>query len=114
MSANDGTFGASRENWAAELTDAALALASRHNVHGTSVDQELELWRTLDGVVSKPKAQCRSVTPACQEHLAARLTDEVYNVILRRGFSGSFLDLRLDLWDTMRRELTHAPVAAVA
>ena len=28
MSANDGTFGASRGNWAAELAEATLALAS--------------------------------------------------------------------------------------
>jgi hypothetical protein len=105
MYASNGVFG---EKWAAELTEATLALATRHGVHGTSVDQELELWHTFQRAARKPKADCAQVSPACRDHIAAKLTDDVYGVILRRGFEGSFLDLRLDLWNTMRREALSA------
>lgn len=111
MSASDGTGGNWGDRWAAELTEATLALASRHGVHGTSVDQEVELWQTLQRAVG-PKVDCVRTSPACRDHIAARLTDEVYGVILRRGFEGSFLDLRLDLWHTMRRDLTPAALSA--
>jgi hypothetical protein len=35
------------ENLAAELTEAAYPVALRHGVAGSSIDLELELWRTL-------------------------------------------------------------------
>lgn len=105
MSASNGAFG---ERWAAELTEATLALATRHGVRGTSVDQELELWHTFQRAARKPNVECAQGSPACREQIAAKLTDDVYGVILRRGFEGSFLDLRLDLWNTMRREALSA------
>jgi hypothetical protein len=35
------------ENLAAELTEAAYPVALRHGVAGSSIDLELELWKTL-------------------------------------------------------------------
>jgi hypothetical protein len=37
------------------------------------------------------------------EETAARLTEAVYQVALERGFSGSFVDLELSLWNAFRR-----------
>jgi hypothetical protein len=39
------------EDFAAELTDAAYAVAARHEVVNSSVDLELALWRALDQTV---------------------------------------------------------------
>lgn len=39
------------------------------------------------------------------ESRLARLTDVAYQVALRHGFEGSFLDLQLDLWQALRLEL---------
>lgn len=35
----------------------------------------------------------------------ARLTDIAYQVALRHGFQGSFIELQLDLWNALRQEL---------
>ena len=93
-----------REELLGDLTDAAFEVASRHGVKGPSVDQEVELWNALGGVVLKRcnqsaagRVRSRSVD------LPAELTDAAYQVALEHGFRGSFLDLRLDLWKALRR-----------
>ena len=86
-----------REDFVAELTDAALQVTARLGVRGPSVDQELELWKALGKVVRKPND-----ADAC-ETLVADATDAAYEVALRHGFPGSFLDLRLGLWQALRR-----------
>lgn len=111
MSESNGRTGMIRENWAAELTDSALELAARHGVRGMSVDQELELWHTLRRAASK-RSDCRDNSTSCQDQLAARLSDEVYGAILHRGFEGSFLDLRLDLWQTLRAGVNRVAASA--
>jgi hypothetical protein len=83
-----------REAVVADLTDAALEVAARHGVQGRSVDQELELWHALDGIIHQP--------PARRDSLVAELTDAAYAVALGHGFRGAFDDLQLDLWHTMR------------
>lgn len=37
------------------------------------------------------------------EERIARLTQAAYQAILERGFRGSFLDLELSLWETIRQ-----------
>lgn len=37
-----------------------------------------------------------------REERIARLTEAAYRAILERGFRGSFLDLELSLWETIR------------
>jgi hypothetical protein len=111
MFAATANVGEVREKWAAQLTDAALELAARHGVAGASVDQELDFWKAVRHVQgSQSEVPCNS--PACRDHLAAKLTDALYGVILTRGFSGSFLDVRLDLWNTLRAKVAHTPVLA--
>jgi hypothetical protein len=98
-----------REDLAARLTDSALKLASRHGVHGASVDQELDIWRALrQAIKSVTKVGADCAAPACREQLAARLTDVVYGEILKHGFDSSFLDVRLDLWHTLRQAVAQA------
>jgi hypothetical protein len=36
------------------------------------------------------------------ERFLAELTDAAYRVALRHGFKGSFIDVELDLWKTLR------------
>jgi hypothetical protein len=106
---NLAVVSAVRDDFAAHLTDAALKLAARHGVRGASVDQELDIWRALSQEMGKsPKVSRDCATPACQENFAARLTDAVYVAILKRGFDGSFLDVRVDLWNTLRNAVVHA------
>src|SRR5262245_28044775 len=93
-----------REDLAARLTETALSLASRHQVHGASVDQELDIWRALrQAMGSLPVIGKDCASPTCRDHLAATLSDAVYSEILKRGFDGSFLDVRMDVWKTLRR-----------
>jgi hypothetical protein len=81
------------EDFAAELTDAALRVAHRHGTTGASVDVELDLWRTLAGTLAAQKT--------AGSHLLGHLTDAAYRTLLGRG-RGSFVDLELDLWQTFR------------
>src|SRR4051794_36421474 len=97
-----------RDRLLGNLTDAALRVAARHGVRGTSVDQELDLWKALGGVVRKQRGSRQgNVTRARDgercESLLAELTDAAYAVALGRGFVGSFLELELDFWTTLRR-----------
>jgi hypothetical protein len=39
-----------------------------------------------------------------REAFLARLTTTAYQVVFRRGFKGSFADLELDLWRSLRAE----------
>jgi len=36
------------------------------------------------------------------EEFLASLTDTAYRVVLKHGFTGSFVDLQLDLWSELR------------
>jgi hypothetical protein len=85
-----------RNNFVAELSEAAFKVAARHHVHGTSVDQELELWHALESVARKQEQQARW-SGAGKEDVVAELTDAAYQVALDHGFPGSFLDLELSL-----------------
>jgi len=95
-----------REGFLAELTDAALETATRHGVHGPSVDQELDLWRALGEALRQHKAPCPDGPARAEvrrEDFLADLADAAYQETLRHGFRDSFLDVRLDLWKALRR-----------
>jgi hypothetical protein len=54
---------------------------------------ELGVWKAIqEALPAVPR-------PPMPEETAARLTEAVYQVALERGFSGSFVDLELSLWD---------------
>jgi hypothetical protein len=84
------------ECWAGELADVALPVTLRHHVRGTSVDVELTVGRAVERAL-------RSSLAVSQDELADRVADGVYQAALQRGLSGSFLDLRLDLWHALRQ-----------
>src|SRR5437773_1664981 len=92
-----------RENFVAELADAALEEASRHGVRGTSIEQELGYWKALVPVVSGcveemrtgTSVECNSGNP---EDFLARLAEAAYEVSLEHGFRDSFLDMQIGLW----------------
>lgn len=97
-----------REGFVAELTDAALEEISRHHVGGTSIEQELGLWKTLSQVVARSTATLRGgegvarTRRQCEDFLAA-LAEAAYEVALVYGFRGPFPDVQLGLWRTLRR-----------
>jgi hypothetical protein len=88
-----------RDEFAAELTDAAFQAASRYGVNGPSVDQELDLWRALGDVVRKQQGPGRARPRP--ENLVAELTDAAYRVTLEHGFRAPFVDVRLGLWEAL-------------
>src|SRR5262249_58920554 len=87
-----------RDDFAGQMADAALVVTARHGVSGPSVERELELWHSLDTVVSG--ADCAA---GRDEALLARLTDAAYRVALKHGTRASVADLELDLWRSLRR-----------
>src|SRR5947209_5916371 len=88
--------GALAERWAGQLTDAALPVALRHHVRGSSVDVELTVGHAVE------QALKRRTGPGGRDEVVAEVADAVYLASLRRGLPGSFLDLRLDLWHALR------------
>src|SRR5262245_35826208 len=85
-----------------ELTDAALRVGSRHGVKGFSVDQEIGLWRRLGEVLARLKRGSERDRTA-QDVFSAELAQAAYEVALENGFRGSFLDVQLDYWRTLRQ-----------
>jgi hypothetical protein len=53
-------------------------------------------------------ASRRSTDPA-SEDLLARLTSAAYQVALRHGLRGPFIDVELDLWRELRAVLAEGP-----
>jgi hypothetical protein len=100
-----------RNNFVAELSEAALRVAARHHVHGPSVDQELDLWHALDRAVHEREKEGRW-SGAGKEDVVAELTDAAYQVALDHGFPGSFLDLELNLGRAFCRVLRANRLAA--
>jgi hypothetical protein len=94
MNATAGTAEALCDNFLADLSDAAFAVAAHHGLRAPSVDQELEIWHALKRAGRKPAASRR-------DDFVGRLTEAAYQVALQRGFHGSFVDLELDLWHTL-------------
>jgi hypothetical protein len=100
---------ASVEECAGVLTDAAYPVVLRHGVKGSSVDVELDVWkafrkelsrRPLTAAASADVDDCGSLV---LEETSAQLTEAAYQVALRRGFSGSFIDVELDLWKALSK-----------
>lgn len=106
----DGTESAP-EGLLASLTEAALEVAAVHGVRGTSIDQELRLWRALGRVIRARHLD--GVADNCENFLA-ELTEAAYSVALRRGFAGSFVEIQLDLWAALRRVLRATGIPAPA
>jgi hypothetical protein len=100
-----------RNNFVAELSEAAFKVAARHHVHGASVDQELELWHALEHAVREQEKEGRWAE-AGKEDVVADLTDAAYQVALDHGFPGSFLDLELNLGRVFCRLLRKNRLAA--
>jgi hypothetical protein len=89
-----------RDDFAGKLTDTALVARARHDVRGSSVERELDLWHSLGDVVSDTDcAEDRA------EALLARLTDAAYQVALAHGTARPFVDLELELWRSLRGAL---------
>ena len=68
MSDNDSASGNREtllENSAAELTNAAYAVALRHGVEDNWLDLELELWEAIKEAVKKREQGDRPVSQSC-------------------------------------------------
>ena len=91
-----------RDDFAGRLADAALDVTARHEVRGSSVERELELWHSLGDVVRDT-----GCAPDREDALLARLTDAAYRVALEHGTGRPFIDLELELWRSLRRVLAN-------
>jgi hypothetical protein len=49
--------------------------------------------------------RARLTSDHATEELLAALTDAAYRVVLKRGLSGSFLDVELEIWKALRAVL---------
>ena len=102
-------FGTRRETLLSRLNDAAFETAARHGVNGSSVDLELDLWRTLGRLVPGEAPEARRLAENRSQDSRKNFLDEVttaaYGVILQHGFRGSFLEMELDLWKSLCRVL---------
>jgi hypothetical protein len=95
------------EDFVARLSDAAALDTLRRGVRGSSVDVELEVWNAFAEVIGKRQRRPRATVPcaAQREDLRAELTDAAYQVALRHGIKGSFLDTELGLFATLDQAL---------
>jgi hypothetical protein len=103
-----------RDDFVAELADAALQTAAQHGVRGASIDQELELWHALrDQATSWWQGAGTSLTHESlrRASFVAAVTDAAYRVALSHGFQGSFIDFQLDLWKDLCQATRTSPVA---
>jgi len=105
MGGNQNRVKAVQDRLADELTDLAYPMAVRQGVEASSVDVELDVWKAIRGVLQEIPLPCppadASSQPVSDEALA-RLTEGVYQAVLRRGFRGPFTDLELGLWQAFR------------
>jgi hypothetical protein len=91
-----------KDRLAEELTDLAYPVVLRQGIEGFSVDVELAIWKAIDGNLQEmlQSLLARSApTPPAAGIVLARLTEAVYQVMLGRGFRGTFVDVKLGLWD---------------
>ena len=90
---------------AAELTDAAYAVALRHGVSGSWIDLQLALWGVLAQAVEQaepPSAACPDEIEAWREGFLADLIAAGYRAALRHGLRRPFLQVVCDLYEALR------------
>ncbi len=94
------------DNMAADLSDRAFRVASRHGVRGSSVELEIRMWEALRTELKRSR-QCPGLAedtsaPTRRDACVAALTDRAYRVALDQGFAGDFVGLELDLWSSFQ------------
>jgi hypothetical protein len=110
MSNNHGVSGnpESRiENFAAELTSAAYALALQDGLRGSWIKVELDLWKALAQTVKKwarerPPAWRPEEFKAWREGLLVDLTETAFYVAVKHGINGPLLGVELGLYRAFR------------
>jgi hypothetical protein len=86
------------------VTEAALRVIAHHQVPELSVDQEIDLWRALAGVVRRARSMNLQVGGgSIRDDFLAELTAAASQVSLGYSFRDSFLDLTTELWRTLER-----------
>ena len=96
-------FGQS-EQFLGELVETALSAIRAAGVGGDSSQIELDLYAVLRGVFARQGRRHRLFWPAREalplhDRLLAELADVAYQVALRHGVQGPFLDVELAIWD---------------
>ena len=94
--------------FSADLTDAAYSILLRHRVGGSWIDLQLEVWRALAATVEESDGKAPAGSSGTEfniwrEILLARATDAAYRVALRHELREPFLELELDLQETLRK-----------
>jgi hypothetical protein len=93
----------------AELSEAAWKEASQHGLRGSSIDQELKLWKAVEQVVELHVERPTSRGQGRCEEFLAELTAAAYEVALAHGFRDSFIDVQLGLWNALRHAAKRPP-----
>ncbi len=106
ITANSGVShrNAFHDEWAAELTMAAYLVALRYCAANQWLDLQLELWRALSATVAEGGGANRLVFRA--EEIVAEFAQVAYQIALPYGRRQSFLDLELELYQTLRRTMS--------
>jgi hypothetical protein len=95
------------ENFAAELSSAAYAVALRHGMAGSWIKAELGLWRALAETVKKwarewPPAGPSDEFEVWREGFLVALTESAFYIAVKHGIKGSFLEVELCLYRAFR------------
>ena len=95
------------ENFAAELTSAVYCMALRHGMRGSWLDLQMGLWRVLAETVERwareePPAGSSDEFRAWQEGLLLDLTNGAFDIAVKHGIKGSFLEVELRLYRAFR------------
>ena len=95
------------EGFAAELTNAAYAVALRRGMAGSWIRVELGLWRVVAETVNNwarewPPAESSEELKVWQEGLLVDLTESAFYIAVKHGIKGSLLEVELCLYRAFR------------
>src|SRR5258708_6765560 len=105
-------------SFAADLTDAAYAVALRHGIAGSWIDLQLDVWRVIARTIAEAEREsspsaATSECSALRDAFLSELTRAAYDTALRHKLQGPLLDVELDLHQALRR-VVERPESATA
>jgi hypothetical protein len=99
-----------------ELADAAFRVTARYGFQRPWTDPRLDLRLALQRVIcgqdGRPELRNTGTADGVwPEALVAEATDAAYRVLLEHGCRGSFLDLELELWNSLAMAVSRSSAA---
>lgn len=84
------------------IADVSLDVARAHQLRGSAGEFERSLFLRLETTIADLSLNYADFRFG-PDHWIAVVASAAYDVVLRHGFDGSFLDLQLSLWNSLRR-----------